>query len=112
MSRLPADPVTHLVAANRAENDERQQRVHIQDACGRENASRNKQGIAGEEEAYKKTSLNKNDCANQERPAPLNQALNVVEGVYKLSDGIEHGTELFRCSLRSLQGATALVTTR
>ena len=92
LASLAADPVAHLVAANRAERHQRQQRGDIQDVRRCENSSRDQKGIAGKKEAKKKSGLHKNDGADQECPAPLNQALDVVDSEQQVSDGIEHET--------------------
>ena len=79
MPSLAPDPVADLVAADRAERDQRQQRADIQDMRRGENARGDQQGIAGKKEAEEKAGLHKNDDADQKRPAPLDQALDVVD---------------------------------
>jgi hypothetical protein len=75
---LSPDPIANLVAGNRAERGQWQQRSDIQDMRGSEDSGRDQKGIAGKKEAEEKAGLDKHDGTDQKSPAPLNQALDVV----------------------------------
>src|SRR5215469_3209491 len=70
-SRGTPDPVADLVAGNRAKHHRRKQPLERNYARGRENAGGNQQGITGKEKAYKESSLDENNRANQRRAAAV-----------------------------------------
>ena len=68
-SRRAPDPVTNLIAHNRAEHHRRKQPLERDYASGRENSRGDQQGITRKEEADKKSGFDENDGADQRRAA-------------------------------------------
>jgi hypothetical protein len=79
LARFPPDQITELVPGDGAKRNRKQEPEKLQAAGGSEDAGCDQQGIAREEEADEQPCLNENDGAYEECPAPLDQALNVVE---------------------------------
>ena len=80
-----SDPVANLVARDGAQRDQQQQPTEAKlSSCG-ENSRGNQKGITRQEKSDEKPCFSENDCANEERAAPANQALHIVERVEKVS---------------------------
>ncbi len=88
LTGFPANPIADLVAGNCAQRNQQHQFADMETPGSGENASRDQKGIAGEKKSYKKASLNENDHANQQRAAPLDQALNIEQKMSELARAI------------------------
>src|SRR4029077_5312447 len=90
LSRLAADPVSHLVPSNRAQWNEQQQFRKMYLSSGGEHSRGNQKGITGKEKSDKKTSLDENDHTYQQRAARLDQALDVKQELKKMLERSDH----------------------
>ena len=68
-SRRAPDPITNLIAHNRAQHNWRKQPLERDYASGRENSRGDQQGITRKEEADKKSGFDENDRADERRAA-------------------------------------------
>src|SRR5579871_2365521 len=59
-------------------------------ARGREHACRHQQRIAGKKESDEKAGLDEDDDADEQRPAPLDQALHIEKEMKKMLDRSDH----------------------
>jgi hypothetical protein len=87
---FPANPVPDLVSHNCAQRNQEKQFCEAEVTGGRKNARSDQQGIARQEESHEKTCFNEDNYADQQRTAPLNQALNVKEEMKKMSEQSNH----------------------
>jgi hypothetical protein len=92
IERLPsgaANQVPELVPDDRAKGNEKKQRRYRKMAGARKDACSYEKGIAGQEKAYEKAGLHKNDNANKQRSSPRHYSLNIVNGVEEMTYGFE-----------------------
>jgi len=90
LARFVANPVADLVPHDRAQRDERQQMRQLKMSRGREDSSGDQKGIAGKKKPHEEARLNEDDRADQQRPAPLDQALNVKQEMKKMFERSNH----------------------
>src|SRR5580704_15805217 len=87
---FPSNEVAQLVSGDSAQSDQRKEPSQVQLSGAGKNSSRHQQGIAGQEKADEHPGFHEDDNANHERPAPIEQAADVVKTGQNLLQNFDH----------------------
>src|SRR5579885_1813924 len=111
-ARRAANPITDLIAEDGAEGEGDNKGGKRNLAGGGKNSRRHQQRITGKKKARAEAGLNENDHADDERAAPLNQSLYVVNTMEEFADSLEHAVVVQALSLASMEASGGKSTAR
>src|SRR5689334_6542185 len=86
-----SDPVAELVTGDRAKGDKAKKLGEVQGAGSGKDSGCDQQRIARQEKADEHPRFDKDDRADKQRPAPFNQAADVVQTGEDVFQMLEHG---------------------
>lgn len=84
-ARFSANPVTDLVSNDRTKGNQEEQMRQLEVSSSGKDSGCDQQRIAGKKESNEEARFDEDNCTNQCRAAPLDQALDIEQEMKKAS---------------------------